>query len=475
MERLTGFDAGYLYMETPTLHMHTLKLALLDMSAVAGGYDFERFERELERRLHLLPPFRRRFVKVPFELHHPVWIEDPDFDLAHHVRRAAVPAPGGSREMDALIGDIAGRQLDRTRPLWEIWMLDGLADGRVAFLAKIHHTLADGLAAAQLLANVMAVSADDVDPPPPLEAWAPEEVPSRWRLVAGAIADMVRKLGRLPRLVRSTGRGARAVAHHRKRAGVRPPRPIVDVPNTPFNASLTPHRTFATATVPLARVKAVKAAFDVSVNDVVLAMVAGSLRAYLDARRSLPDRALVAGVPVSTDEPGAEPRLGGNKVSNLFTSLRTDLGDPVARLQAIHEVTRAAKHVHNLLGADMLADWAEYTPPKPYAWFMRLYSRWRLADRHRPPINLVVSNVPGPRDPLYVAGARLDRIYSVGPILEGIGLNVTVWSYLDQLNIGAIACREHVGDLHEVTDGMAVALDELLALAEERGTIPAVT
>jgi len=404
-----------------------------------------------------------------------VWIEDPAFDLTNHVRRAVVPAPGGRREMDAVIGEIASRQLDRTRPLWEIWMLEGLADGTVGFLAKVHHTLADGVAAAELLANVMTTAAADVDPPPPLEPWLPEPVPSRWQLVVGAIADLVRKLGRLPRLVRTTGRGARAVARHNKDADVRPPRPILDVPNTPLNASLTPHRTFATTTVPLSRVKAVKEAFDVSVNDVVLAMVAGSLRAYLDGRGALPDRALVAGVPVSTDAPGREPRLGGNKVSNLFTSLRTDVPDPVARLQAIHEVTRAAKHVHNLLGADMLADWAEYAPPKPYAWFMQLYSRWRLADRHRPPINLVVSNVPGPREPLYIAGARLDGIYSVGPILEGIGLNVTVWSYLDQLNIGAIACREHVGDLHEITDGMAAALDELLTLCQERGTIPAVT
>jgi diacylglycerol O-acyltransferase len=173
---------------------------------------------------------------------------------------------------------------------------------------------------------------------------------------------------------------------------------------------------------------------------------------------------LVAGVPVSTDDPDAIKRLGGNKVSNMFTTLATNVEDPIERLRAIHDVTSAAKEMHNILGADMLADWSEYTPPRPYAWFMRQYSRFGLAEKHRPPINLVVSNVPGPREPLYVAGARMEGIYSVGPILEGIGLNVTVWSYCDQLNVGVIACREHIADPHEITDGMADALEELLAI-----------
>ena len=160
-------------------------------------------------------------------------------------------------------------------------------------------------------------------------------------------------------------------------------------------------------------------------------------------------------MPVSTDDPDAIQRLGGNKVSNMFTSLATDIDDPVERLHAIHAVTSAAKEMHNILGADMLADWSEYTPPRPYSWFMRQYSRFGLAEKHAPPINLVVSNVPGPREPLYVAGAKMEGIYSVGPILEGIGLNVTVWSYCDQLNVGVIACREHIADPHEITDGMA--------------------
>ncbi|HEX4820600.1 MAG TPA: wax ester/triacylglycerol synthase family O-acyltransferase [Acidimicrobiales bacterium] len=460
---MTGLDASFLYNETPTLHMHTLKYTVLDVSSVPGGYDFERFQHELERRLHLLPPFRRRVVEVPGGLHHPVWIEDPDFDLGYHVRRIGVPPPGGREQMDAVIADIASWPLDRSKPLWEIWMLEGLEGGRVGFLAKVHHSVADGVAAAAMLANVMTTSAEDVDPPPPLIPWRPEPVPSRFQLVLDALRDLIGTLVGLPALLGRTAEAVRRVARHRKTAEVTTPRPILDTANTPFNGALTPHRSFATSTIPLDDVKAAKNALGVTINDIVLAMVAGSLRAWLQKRNALPERALVAGVPVSTDDPDGVRRLGGNRVSNMFTTLATDIDDPVARLRAIHDVTSAAKEMHNLLGADMLADWSEYTPPRPYAWFMRQYSRFGLAEKHRPPINVVVSNVAGPRDPLFVAGAKMEGIYSVGPILEGIGLNITVWSYGDQLNVGVIACREHIPDPHEITDGMALALDELLS------------
>jgi len=471
VERLTGLDASFLYNETPTLHMHTLKYTVLDVSTVPGGYDFERFQHELERRLHLLPGFRRRIVEVPGRLHHPVWIEDRDFDLSYHVRRIGVPPPGGREQMDDVIADIASWPLDRSKPLWEIWMLEGLEGGRVGFLAKIHHSVADGVAAAAMLANVMATSPDDVDPPPPLHEWRGEPVPTNKRLLLDALRDFFVQLFRLPALLRRTYDGVRRVSQHRKTAEVATPRPILDTARTPFNGSLTAHRSFATATLALADVKEAKTAFGVTINDIVLAMVSGSLRAWLEKRNALPDRALVAGVPVSTDDPDAIKRLGGNKVSNMFTTLATNIEDPVDRLRAIHEVTGAAKEMHNILGADMLADWSEYTPPRPYSWFMQQYSRLGLAEKHTPPINLVVSNVPGPREPLYVAGAKMEGIYSVGPILEGIGVNVTVWSYCDQLNVGVIACREHIADPHEITDGMAAALDELLSIGRSSSDI----
>ncbi len=459
MERLTGLDAGFLYMETPTLHMHTLKISVIDPSSIPGGYSFQLFKEVLSERLHLLPPFRRRIVEVPLRVHHPVWIEDPNFDLSHHVRRVGCPLPGGMREFAELVSDIASRQLERHRPLWEIWVVEGLEDGKIAFVAKIHHSVADGIAAASLLANVAA----DLTGQVPLQPWRAEAVPRRWALFRDAVRDLGREIAGLPRLLRRTVRNMRAVRNRRAEADLAPPLPF-QTPKTRFNTALTPHRIFTMSTLSLDDVKAVKNAFDATLNDVVLAVVAGALRRYLSERGELPDRPLVAGVPVST---AADPeRLGGNKVSNMFTALRTDIADPIERLRAIHEVTKAAKEFHNVLGSEMLRDWSEIMPPRPFAWFMRMYSRRELAARHRPPINLVVSNVPGPRTPLSIADANIVALYSMGPILEGIGLNVTVWSYVDSMNFGLVSCPEFAPDLWALTDALGDELADLVKLAE---------
>lgn len=474
MNRMTGMDAGFLYMETPTIHMHTIKAAVIDPSTVPGGYTFERFREVLGERLYLLPPFRRRVVEVPFGLHHPVWVEDPDFDIDRHIRRIVLDAPAGRREMDDAVAAIASTPLPRDRPLWEIVVVEGMPEGRVGFVAKIHHALADGVAAAELLANVMDLEPEPAAPPVAGEPWRGEEMPSRWALIWSALGEALSGIARLPALVGRTLRSLLAVGRRRREATVPTPVPMLDTPNVSFSTSLTPSRIFATTMISLDEIRAVKTAADVTVNDVLLALVAGALRRYLLDRGELPEVPLVAGVPVSTDHPDAIRRLGGNKVSNLFTALPTHLDDPIERLRAVHEVTAAAKEVHNLLGVDMLADWVEYTPPRPYAWLARQYSRYRIADRHRPPINLVVSNVPGPREPLYVAGARLESIYSVGPVLEGIGLNVTAWSYLDQVHVSAIACRDVMPGLEDITDGMGAVLDELrTALVGEGGPTPA--
>lgn len=460
LERLSGLDAGFLYMETPTLHMHTLKIGIVDPASAPGGYSFDRFKEVLAARLHLLPPFRRRLLPVPLSLHHPLWLEDRDFDLDYHLRRVGVPQPGTQAELDELIGDIAGRPLDRSRPLWQMWVVEGLEGGRVAFVTKMHHAIADGAAASALLANVM--SPDPVgEPTPPRRAWRGERPPPNLVLLAQALVAQVRMLLLLPRLLARTWRAVREVIRGRTIDAVIPPRPILDAPRPSFNGALTPHRTFATTTLSLARAKAVKNAAGVTLNDVILATVGGALVDWMAERGEVLDRPLVAGVPVGTDVMGAEPRLVGNRVSNLFTTLATDVDDPAARLQRIHQVTIAAKQVQATLGMDLMQQWVEYTPAPLLKAFMRLYSRWRLANRHRPPINLVVSNVPGPPIPLYVAGARLTDLYSVGPVLEGAALNITVWSYQDRLQVAALGCRELLPRLHEVTDRMHAALDEL--------------
>ena len=458
-ERLPGVDAGFLYMETPTQHMHTLKIAFLDVSR-GPGYSYDVFEKGLAARLHLLPPFRRRLQHVPLRLHHPLWVEDRDVDLSDHLHQVVLPAPGGQAEVEDAIAEFASTPLDRTRPLWEIAILEGLADGRIAVVAKMHHAIADGVAASALLANVMDVAQPLA--PVPFDA---EALPPKHHLLAGALVALLHQLARLPALLARTMRSVRALSHRRRELSVQPPRPVLDTPRVSFNGAITARRSFAMKALPLEDFRAVRQAFGVSFNDVVLAVVAGALLRWLDARGEHPDRPLTAGIPVATDGPGAPPRIAGNRVSNMFTSLCTDVADPGERLLAISQVTDAAKVVQETLGLDMLQSWVEYTPPLPFMGFMRAYSRMRAADRHRAPFNVVVSNVPGPREPVFVGGARLTDLYSVGPILEGIGLNITVWSYLDRLNFSALACPDTLPDLPGLVQHLAPALDELLSHA----------
>ena len=473
MERLSGIDANFLYMETPAAHMHTIKLAVLDLAPGAGAA-LDDVKHALRERLHLLPQFRRRVVPVPFALHHPVWIEDPAFDLDRHVHAIDLPAPGGWHEIEDAVAAIAGRPLDRSRPLWELWLLRGLPDRRVALVAKIHHALADGVAAAALLAAVMDEGETTAPVAPPDVPWTPEPVPSRARLVRDALRDHMPRVRRLPELLARTARGLRDGARLRRRLSATPPRPLLDAPRTSLNGALRPSRGFALVSLPLGDVKHVRAALGVTVNDVVLALVAGTLRRYLGVRGQLPERALVAEVPTSTDAADGPRRRTGNRVSNLFTSLCTDVVDPLERVRRIHEVTAAAKEINRALGPELYRDWTDYAPPGPLPAVMRLYSRLRVADRLVPPINVIVSSVPGPRRPLHWAGGRLRHLFSVGPLIEGTALNVTAWSYVDRLDVGVLTCPDRVGSPREIADGLASALDELLmAVNAAQGTSPA--
>jgi diacylglycerol O-acyltransferase len=336
----------------------------------------------------------------------------------------------------------------------------------VAAVVKIHHAMADGVAAANLLAHVMSESPGSADPLP-ADSWVPEPLPRRGELVRDALLDHVARVGRVPRLVGRTAAGLAAFGRRRRELGRAAPRPLVDTPRAPFNTSLTAERCFASADLSLAEVRRVKEAGGVTVNDVLLAVSAGTLRRWLEARGALLDRPLVAEVPVSADR-SAALRLSGNRTSNLFAFLRTDLADPAERLKATHEATSAAKQLHEALGADMYGDWSEYAPPALYRFAMRQLAKHRIADRTRPPVNLIISNVRGPSAPLYWEGAPLRSIYSVGPILEGIGLNLTMWSYLDRVFVGALACPDRLDGLHEITQGLGAELDRLVAAIAPR-------
>jgi WS/DGAT/MGAT family acyltransferase len=462
MERLTGPDASFLYMETPNVHMHTLKVAIIDLPVdVPYSQVFDMVRMAMEYRLHLVPRLRLRPVEVPGGLHHPMWVKDPHFRLGRHLFRTRIDAPGGQREMDQAIGEIASLQLPRDRPLWETWLLEGLAEGGIVLVTKIHHALADGVASATMLGKVMDLTPDGEDESAPIPPWIPEQVPPRKELVAAAVQDQQAQPGRMWPLLKRTTRGGLKVLKNLRHRTVDVPAPF-SAPRTVFNRAISPDRSFATASLPLAELKAVKNAARVTLNDVVLATVAGALERFFDARGETPRKPLVASVPMAVATPGSAPREAGNRVTGLMTSLCNDIPNLGERLQKIHEVTRQAKEVQHQLGEETALDWSEAAPAGLYRWALGLYSQSGFADHMPPPANIIVSNVRGPDQPLYVAGARLRKLYSVGPVVQGIGLNITGWSYCGELNVSLIADAKAIPDPHVITDALRPALDDLV-------------
>ncbi|CAN5807592.1 wax ester/triacylglycerol synthase family O-acyltransferase [soil metagenome] len=468
MQRLSGMDASFLYLETPSMLMHVTGTIVLDPAGMEGGYRWEAFKEMLAERIHLLPPFRRRLVTVPFGLGHPVWIEDPDFDLDAHVRRAAVPAPGSMHELAEIVGDLAGRPLDRSRPLWEMWVVEGLADGHIAIVTKMHHSAIDGASGADLMAHIFDLDPDDVTVPPDDGSWQPEQAPSDLSLAAKALATQATSPVRMVRLMGKTvGSMADIVRQRVGRPSDAVPSPMpFGAPRTPFSGAITSHRSVAFARTSLDDFKHVKNAFGTTVNDVVLAASAVSLRHWLIDRGGLPDKPLVASVPVSVR--GDDSEGLGNQVSAMLVNLPVQLDDPAAILGEIQQNTKGAKELHGAIGADMLQDWSEFAPPAVLARVARFYSSWNLADHHAPMHNLVISNMPGPPIPLYCAGARVLSTYPMGPVMEGAGLNITVLSNMGNVDFGAIACRELVPDIWDIATGFSAAVDELVKLADQR-------
>jgi len=445
------------------MHMHVAMTAIFDPSTMPGGYSFDKVKDFIASRLHLVPPFRRRVVEVPFRLNHPIWVEDPDFDLDYHIRRIGAPAPGGHRELAELAGQIASTPLHRDRPLWELYVVESLADGNIGVITKMHHCAVDGVSGAELMVNLFDLdpAGRELDPPPARE---PEPIPSDIELVGHAIASRTRRqLTVLPLLGTTLRTVTNLVSRHRDPEVTVGAVPLT-APRTPWNRSVTPHRKMAFTRVKLDDVKAIKNVVGCTVNDVILALMGGTLRRYLADHGGVPEDPLIAVCPVSV-RTEAETGQQNNKVSAMFTSLATHVDDPIERLRAIHEVTKGAKEDHNVLGANLLQDWAEHAAPTTFALAARLYSGLHLSDRHRPIHNVVISNVPGPPFPLYYAGAQALYTLPMGPVMEGAGLNITVLSYMDNVDIGFMVCRELVPDVWDMVDHVDAAMTELLEAA----------
>jgi WS/DGAT/MGAT family acyltransferase len=459
MKRLTGLDAGFLALETPSCPMHVAGLAVYDPSEVPGGWTVDTLVGVIAQRLHLAPPFRQRLVEVPFGLHHPLWIEDPDFHLDHHVHHVAVPPPGTLRELAALASHLVALPLDRRRPLWEMWVVEGLEHGHVAVLSKVHHAAIDGASGAELTVALLDLS-PEVAVHEPDAVWEPDRVPTDAELLTHAASSLARQPLAVARAARRTAEAGLGIRRRNRGEPTVPPAPFA-APRTSWTRALTRDRALACSTLPLAEIKAVKRAAGTTVNDVVLAVCAGALRRWLDERGEVPDAPLVAMVPISVRTDDGRGDMG-NQVSSALASLATDVDDPLERLLTISSGMRAVKAQHQLIGATTLQDWAEFAAPAVAARAARLYSRFRVAGRHRPLFNLTISNVPGPPFPLYLGGARLVSNFPIGPIFDGAGLNITVMGYRDALDVGINVCPDLLDDPWVLAADLRVALDELL-------------
>ena len=461
MDRLSGLDASFLYFESNTMLMHVCGLLVLDQSTMPDGYEFERLRNHLGKRIGANPSFRRKVHNPVFNLDHPVWIDDEDFDIEHHVRRAVVPAPGDRKQLAAVCGDLASHPLDRNRPLWEMWVLEGLEDGSIGVMTKMHHATVDGVSGASLVSELCSLEPDSA----PLAAGTATPVASRRprdaRIVLDGAVRIAKRPAKFARLLPGTV-GVLPEWIQRANRGRAMPAPFT-APRTSFNATITGHRSVAFAQMDLGAVKEVKNAFGCTVNDVVLTVCSGALRKYLADRDELPASSLVAMVPVSVHGKSAAP--GTNKVSGMFAALASDIADPVERLRAIAEQNLVAKDHHKTLSASLLQDWAQFAAPNTFGLAVRVYSKLRLAERHPVIHNLVISNVPGPPMPIYFMGGRLTGFFPFGPVFDGAGLNVTVLSNDGHLDVGLIACRELAPDLWDLADDLPIALDELVTAA----------
>lgn len=466
MKRLHGWDAVLLYSETPNVHMHTLKLAVIELDDLGGRtFGVKELRQVLHGRLHKLDPFRYQLVDIPFKFHHPMWRENCDVDLDYHIRSYQVDSPGGRRQLDEAVGRIAGTPLDRGRPLWEMYLIEGLADGRIAVLGKIHHALADGIASANLLARGM-----DLQQGPHLDrdSYATDPAPTRSELVRTAFGDHLRQIGRLPAVLRYTAQGVRRVGRSSRTLSPELTRPFTPPP-TFMNHRIDDVRRFATATLALADVKQAGKTLGATINDMVLAISAGALRRLLLCYDGRADNALLASVPVSFDF--SPDRISGNYFTGMLVAVPTDRPDPLDWVRGSREAALSAKESHHLLGPELVSRWSAYFPPAP----AEALFRW-LADKdsQNKVLNLPISNVPGPRQRGRVGGALVTELYSVGPLTTGSGLNITVWSYVDQLNISVLSDGSTLQDPHEVTDAMVDAFRKIRRAAGLSGDLTAV-
>ena len=466
MSHLSIVDGAFLHLESPEMPMHVGSLALFDPPAGGATDWYEAVKAHVASRMHLAPVFTRKLALMPFDLANPVWIPDDDIDLDYHVRYLVLPKPGTMAQMEALCARLHSSLLDRSRPLWEFYVIEGLADGRLGFYSKVHHAAVDGQAAVAMANSVYDLTPEPRRVKPPRTRRGHRYQLGVAELLGAALSNQARQVVEfvklLPPMAGAAVGAARQALAERRAGGAAAAGPKLKMaPPTPFNVPITNQRAFAGVSLPLGEVKAIGKAHGASVNDMVLWLCSTALRGYLAEGRELPDKTLVAGVPISLRAEG--DTSSNNQVSGTVIDLATQEKDPLQRLAAIKACTQAMKAQMGTFGDLIPKDFPSIGSPWLLGGLASLYGRSGLADRLRV-ANVTISNVPGPQVPLYLAGAQMTAMYPLSIVVHGVALNITVQSYRGQLCFGLIACRRALPDVNELADQMQRAMVALQAL-----------
>ncbi|HSO99493.1 MAG TPA: wax ester/triacylglycerol synthase family O-acyltransferase [Solirubrobacteraceae bacterium] len=457
-DRLTGLDSSFLHLERDNAHMHVAGCAIFDGEPPA----YEQLVSAIEERLHLVPRYRQRLAFVPLGQGRPVWVDDPHFNIGFHVRHTALPRPGGNIELKRLAGRVFSQPLDRGRPLWELWLVEGLADGRFALLSKTHHALVDGVSGVDIATVLFDASAEPMPAAPPEHEWQPKPLPSPAQLLGEALVERATVPAEFARGMRAVLRGPRGVARRAAEAaaaiGAFGAAGLSPAPPSRFNVRIGPHRRFTWVRGDLAQFKAVKNALGGTVNDVVLAAVAGALGSYLRHHGEVTDGVqLRAMVPVSV-RADLERGALGNRVAAMWAPLPVGVEDPSERLHAISASMAGIKESGQAVGAQVLTQLSGFAPPTIMAQAARLQARQRL-------FNLVITNIPGPQFPLYVLGRELAALLPMVPLAENTTLGIAIMSYNGQLNFGLTADRDALADVEFLADELRGAIADLVQAA----------
>jgi diacylglycerol O-acyltransferase / wax synthase len=457
-DRLSGLDTSFLHLERDSVHMHVAACAVFEGPAPA----YEELVEAIDARLHLVPRYRQRLAFVPLAQGRPVWVDDPHFSASYHVRHTALPKPGGDNELQRLTGRVFSQALDRSRPLWELWLVEGLSGNRFAVLSKTHHALVDGISGVDIMTVLFDTSPEPMPVAPPDHEWTPGPLPSSAQLLADALLERATVPQEIIRGVRATLRGPRTVARKAGTAlgavGAVARTTLAPAPSSIFNVTIGPHRRFTWLRGNLDEIKAVKNALGGTVNDVVLAVVAGALGRYMRLHGEATDGIeLRAMVPVSV-RADIERGALGNRVAAMWVDLPVGMTDPVERLHAVSEAMQDVKSSGQAVGAQVLTQLTGFAPTTIVSQASRLQARQRL-------FNLVVTNVPGPQIPLYLLGREMEVIYPMVPLAQNTALGIAIMSYNGQLNFGLTADYDALGDVQTLVDELRSSIEELVDAA----------